>query len=48
MHTAAFGTDTRGDAFFIPTCAALQVLFCHLVPARILSVRIPGTFFCHV
>lgn len=24
MHTAAFRTDTRGDAFFIHTYAALQ------------------------
>ena len=45
MHTAAFRTDTRGDAFLIHTYAALQGQFCHLVPARILSVRIPGTFF---
>lgn len=45
MHTAAFATDTQGDAFLISTCTALQGLFCHLVPARILSVRIPGTVF---
>ena len=35
----------RATLFLISTCTALQGLFCHLVPARILSVRIPGTFF---
>ena len=45
MHTAFFA-PTRVVTLFDPhICGTAGGQFCHLVPARILSVRIPGTFF---